>query len=60
MRSFNLRGARVRGNGGSDNTDPLFYVFSVVCLQQIRCVNVISRFPGVITFGVSLPFDEVL
>jgi hypothetical protein len=37
-----------------------FYVFLVVCLQQIGCVNVIGWFPHVIAFGVPLPFDEVL
>jgi hypothetical protein len=37
-----------------------FYVFPVVVLQQIRCMDVICWLPCVITFGVSLPFDEVL
>jgi hypothetical protein len=38
----------------------LVYVFSVVGLQQIGCMNVIGWFPCVIAFGVSLPFDKIL
>ena len=32
----------------------------MVGLQEFRGMNLVSWFPGVITFRVSLPFDEVL
>jgi hypothetical protein len=37
-----------------------FSVFSLVFFQQIRSVDVISRFPCVIALRVSSPFDQVL
>ena len=32
----------------------------LIMLDKFRGVNLISRFPCVVTFGVSFPFDEVL
>ncbi len=29
-------------------------------LDKIRGMNLVSRFPSVVAFGVSLPFDQVL
>jgi hypothetical protein len=31
----------------------------MVCLEEIRGVNLRGWFPGVVAFGVSFPFDEV-
>jgi len=32
----------------------------LVMLDKFRGVDLISRFPCVVTFGVALPFDEIL
>jgi hypothetical protein len=32
----------------------------VIGLKQIRCVDLVSRFPCIVTFRVSFPFDEIL
>jgi hypothetical protein len=50
----------MRGDEFPSNESISFYVFSSILLQQIRSVDIIHRFPGVITLGVSLPFDQVL
>jgi hypothetical protein len=50
----------VRGNEFTSDEGICFYVFLPVFLQQIRCVDVIHRFPCVITLGVSSPFDQIL
>jgi hypothetical protein len=60
MRVFSLRGARVRGDDSSYQSNGGFYVPPVVFLQQIRCVDVISGFPCVVTLRVSSPFDQIL
>ena len=37
-----------------------FYThFLVIGLKEIRSVNVLQGFPGAITFGVALPFDQI-
>jgi hypothetical protein len=28
--------------------------------DEVGCMNLIGVFPGVITFGISLPFDQIL
>ena len=32
----------------------------MIGFKQVRCVDSVSGFPGIVTFGVSFPFDEVL
>ncbi len=32
----------------------------LIMLDKFRGMDLISRFPGIIAFGVSLPFDEIL
>jgi hypothetical protein len=36
------------------------WALAVIGLEEIWGVNLCSRFPGVVTFGVSFPFDQVL
>ncbi len=32
----------------------------VIPFEQVRCVNILDGLPGVVAFGVSFPFHEVL
>jgi hypothetical protein len=54
-----LRGARM-GNEFFGQQLVGFYVFLMVVLQQIRCMDVICWFPSVIALRVSSPFHQVL
>jgi len=35
-------------------------VLSVIGFNELQCMDLISWFPGVISFWVALPFDQVL
>ena len=39
---------------------PLEGVVLVIKFDEVRCVNLIGVFPSIVTFRVSLPFDEIL
>ena len=32
----------------------------MIGFKQVRCVNLVSGLPRIVTFGVSFPFDEIL
>ena len=58
---------RMNGAGKGDVVNcgcrlPFIYqrIRSVIGFEQVRRVDLVSRFPCVVTFGVSFPFDEVL
>ncbi len=36
------------------------YPCGLIMLDKFRGMDLISRFPCIVTFGVSLPFDEIL
>jgi hypothetical protein len=58
MRVERLRGASLTDDFHEQMVG--FYVLSVILLQQIRGVDIISWLPCVITLGVSSPFDQIL
>jgi len=39
---------------------PLERIVSVIKFDEVRCMDLIGVFPSIVTFRVSLPFDEVL
>jgi hypothetical protein len=36
------------------------WALAVISLEEIWGVNLRSRFPGIVAFGVSFPFDQIL
>jgi len=54
----------VKSDGVGSKKSPCFYTLEwspfVVIAYQVRCMNICCRFPHVVTFGVPLPFDQVL
>ena len=39
---------------------PLERVPLMIEFDEVRCMDLIGIFPSIVTFGISLPFDEVL
>jgi len=39
---------------------PLEGVSFVIQFDEVRCMDLIGVFPSIVTFRVSLPFDEIL